>query len=364
MALEDALKYPLEKRIALVFDYDLTMTEEWQQVHYIAYNLDRIKEAYNGEKRLNRNTGKIETIKIETPTDYFRLSDNWGQKHNGVGYVMQMLRDGRRGLFKDFNEKMLMETGAKVKISPGLPNFISNLRKKWKGKCDIRSIIVSVGLTPMINGGRIVKSGLIDGVYATIPFALDDYWDGVSTGNYDSIEDIVVPFNKASHVVEMAKGGKIEVAKGGQTNLNKILGHDKYLFDYRNVFIFGDGTSDISQFAYMGRKGARILEVYEHDNYKAYQEVVNNETLSSRANAIKPRDYRRDSYMWTYVNYVIKQMLERTCNFDPEVLYSYKKGKIRFQGILDITEKHITECSYCREYLHLDKSPPNRRRKD
>lgn len=362
MALEDALKYPLEKRIALVFDYDLTMTEEWQQVHYIADNLDRIKEAYNGKKRLNRNTGKVETINIETPEDYFKLNDHWGKKHNGVGYVMQMLRDARRGLFKDFNEETLMNAGSRVKISPGLPYFIKNLRQKWKGKCDIRCIIVSVGLTPMIMGSDIAKSGLIDGVYATSPFALDDYWDDVRTGNYDAIDDIVVPFSKALHVVEMAKGGKIEVEKGGQTNLNKIMGHGEYLCDYRNIFVFGDGTSDVSQFAYLGRKGSRILEVYKHDSYKAYKEILTNDMIVSRANAIKPRDYRKDSYMWTFVNYMIKQMLERTCNFDPEVLYSYKKGKIRFEETLKITEKHITQCSYCREYLSLDKSPPTRRR--
>ena len=117
MSLKDALNFPLEKRIAIIFDYDLTMTEEFQQVPYLQDNFRAIQKEYDGREIVNPKTGEKITLSIKEPADYFKLSDLWGEPHNGVGYVQQMLYDARKGILKNFTEDGLKAAGAKVQVS-------------------------------------------------------------------------------------------------------------------------------------------------------------------------------------------------------------------------------------------------------
>ncbi len=352
MGLEEALKYPLEKRIALIFDYDLTMTEEFQQVPYLADNFRAIQKEYNGKEVINPKTGEKITLSINEPADYFRLSDLWGEPHNGVGYVHQMLHDARKGILKNFTEEGLRAAGAKVQVSPGLPEFMKKLRKEWKDKCHISYFIVSVGLEPLIEGSTIAQSGQIDEIYATKLYCLDEFWKGKKNGGmYDSMSEIVTPFSKTGHAIEIAKGGRV--------NLNRVMKHLSYCFDYRNMFVLGDGTSDISQFAYARRKGSRIIGVYRYDSVEAFDNIRTNKLIQDRCNAIKPRNYREGSDLWNYMNQKIKVMLERACTFDPEFIDMYRKKKIRNLKIRDIVSKHLKKCSYCNGLLDPSISPPD-----
>ncbi|MFH1065702.1 MAG: hypothetical protein V1734_04330 [Nanoarchaeota archaeon] len=352
MAFEDALNYPLEKRIAIIFDYDLTMTEEWQQYHYFLANFKAIQQEYDGKRIVNPKTGEKITLEIKHPADYFKLSDLWGEQHNGIGYVQQMIHDARKGILKKFTEDGLKAAGAKVQVSPGLPEFMKKLRKEWKNKCHISNFIVSVGLEPLIAGSSIAQSGQIDEIYATKLYCLDEFWKGKkNNGTYDAVKEIVTPFSKTGHAIEIAKGGRM--------NLNKVMKHLSYSFDYRNMFVLGDGTSDISQFAYARRKGSRIVGVYKYDSVEAFDNIRTNKLIQDRCNAIKPRNYREGSDLWNYINQKIKVMLERGCNFDPEFIDMYRKKKIRNAKIGSIVSTHLKKCNYCTGLLEFSVSPPD-----
>lgn len=362
MALEDALKFPLQKRIALVFDYDLTLTEEFQQVPYFRENFPAIQDEYDEREAECPRTGEKIKLSIKEPVDYFRLNDMWGEPHNGICYVQQMLydarpdikrRDGkRRAILKNFTQEGLRRTGAKVRISPGLPEFFKKLRKEWKGKCDIRFFIVSVGLEPLIEGGAIAQSGQIDETYATRLACLERFWRKVNgTTPYDAISEVVTPFNKTGYVIAIAKGGRLK--------LNSMMRHFEYMFDYRNMFVIGDGTSDISQFAYARRKGSRIIGVYRHDSREAFDRIMTNRLIQDRCNAILPRNYTVDSDFWDYVNQKIKLMLERRCNFDPELIDIDRKKKIRSPVIRDKARAHLRKCDYCAGLKEWHTAPPD-----
>ncbi|MFA5888333.1 MAG: hypothetical protein WC852_06515 [Candidatus Nanoarchaeia archaeon] len=352
MSLKDALNYPLEKRIAIIFDYDLTMTKEFQQVPYLADNFRAIQKEYDGKEIVNPKTGEKITLSIKEPADYFKLSDLWGEPHNGVGYVQQMLYDARKGILKNFTEEGLREAGAKVQLSPGLPEFLKKLRKEWKDKCSISYFIVSVGLEPIIEGSSIAKSGQIDEIFATKLYKLDEFWKGKKNGGtYDAVSEIVTPFNKTGYA--------IEIAKGGRAHLNRVMKHDSYMFDYRNMFVLGDGTSDISQFAYARRKGSMIIGVYKHDSVEAFDNIRTNKLIQDRCNAIKPRDYREGSDLWNCINQGIKVKLERSCTFDPEYIDMYRKKKIRNLKIRNFVSSHLKRCSYCNGLLDLSISQPD-----
>ena len=128
-----------------------------------------------------------------------------------------------------------------------------------------------------------------------------------------------------------------------------MLQHFEYMFDYRNMIVLGDGTSDISQFAYARRKGSRIIGVYRHDSREAYDNIRTNKLIQDRCNAILPRDYREDSDLWNYINQKIRIMIKRKCNFDPELVDMERKKKIRDPVLLRRVRRHVNqECDYCR----------------
>ncbi len=329
----------LDKKIALIFDYDLTLTEEFQQTHYFKQNFKAIQKEYDGLKIKSPKTGEEIKISIKEPSDYFKLSDLWTTPHNGIGYVMQMVHDAKKGILKNFTAAGLKKAGAKVELSPGLPDFFKNLRNEWKDVCELDYYIVSVGLLPFIEGSSIAKSGQINKIFATELFDLDSFWSGRKQRYFDCAREVVSPFNKTAHAIEVAKGDK--------ERLNNILKHKDYACDYRNTLCFGDGSSDISQFAYLRRKGARILAVYEHNSTEAYDRIRTNMLIQDRANAILPRDYRKGSDLWTHVNQVIDSMMKRRCQFDPELIDMARKKKLRNREIRGLVKKHLEKCSHC-----------------
>ncbi len=339
----------LDQKVTLIFDYDLTLTENWQQVPYIEKHFDKLQKEYNG-KIININNKTVE-IKLKKPSDYFKLSDLWAEPHNGVGYVMQMLYDAKKGIFDDFNEKTLKEYGAKVKLSPGLPEFFKALRDRWKDKCKIDFFIVSVGLIPLIEGSAIAQSGQINDIFATNLFELDNFWNKINSKRFDSIRDVVSPFNKTAYA--------IEIAKGSRRNLNRIMPHRDYAVDYRNIVVFGDGSSDISQFAYLRRKGSRIIGVYKNNSVEAYDKIRTNKLIQDRCNAILPRNYKVGSNLWNYVNRIIESITNRNCDFDPELIDMYRKRKIRSKEVMDLVQKHVGNCLYCDQLTDLKIIPPD-----
>ncbi|MBU2589206.1 MAG: hypothetical protein KKA65_05300 [Nanoarchaeota archaeon] len=337
-------------KIVFIWDYDLTLTEEYQQVPFLADNFKAIKDEYNGKKLISPKTSKPVIIKIEKPSDYFQISDTWAKPHNGVGYVVQLLHDARKGLFKNFTPDGLREAGARVKLSPGMPEFFRKLKKEWKGKCEIEHNIISVGLLPLIEGSPIAKSGEIKGIFATPLFDLNSFLQGKDLSEYNAMSDVVSPFNKTAYTIQIAKGLK--------ENLDKILRHSEYDSNYKKMIVLGDGGSDVSNMAYAKRKGAFCAGVYKHDSTEAYEILMTNLIVKRRIQGVLPRDYRDESTLWTTLNEVISFKLKWDCDFPPEWLDQYYKQKITHPSAEAMVREHLIECSDCGHHLHTSYEYP------
>ena len=203
-----------------------------------------------------------------------------------------MLYDARKGILKNFTEDGLKAAGQSAG-KPGLPEFMK-AKKEWKDKCNISYFVVSVGLEPIIEGSSIARADKLTKFFATKMYKLNEFWKGKRTGQYDGVSEIVTPFNKT--------GNAITIAKGGRANLNSMLQHFEYMFDYRNMIVLGDGTSDISQFAYARRKGSRIIGVYRHDSSEAYDNIRTNNLIQDRCNAKPLRIIGKILILWNHIN--------------------------------------------------------------
>ena len=256
------VNYPLKKRIAIIADFDLTLTEEFQQEPIIREYLDSVKKAYDGKTiRSYVNGGLKESIiKIEKPGDWFRLSDAWAVPHNGVAWVSQFLYDIKQGVLPPLSKRDLRDFWApKIKLSPGMPEIIEDLRKEFEGECYIGFYIASVGISDLILGTKIGE--VADDVYSSELVSLDaimNYPNDLSkqeTMPVDSPRNVIKPFGKTECI--------IKTAKGAPEKLDDLVRNKDLRYSYRNVIYLGDGTSDVSTFAYLKKKGASVLCVYE-----------------------------------------------------------------------------------------------------
>lgn len=336
-------QYALEKRIAIILDFDLTLTEEYMEEPLIAHYMDNVKRAYNGLKDKNG-----EVITFDSPSDYFKIVDRWGEPNNGVAYVSQILNDIGAGIFPNVTNQDLRHFGQHIKMAPGIPQFFEKLKKEYYGKCDLKFYIVSVGLKEMIAGNSVAK--YVDGVYGTELVSLANMYDPSKSAVLDSVAKIMTPFAKSYSAIEIAKGGK--------ENVDKLMGHDEYTLDYRNIITVGDGLSDVSQFAYLNKKGSKIICVYKMGDKIAFEKINENKIVRERVSALLGRDYREGSMLWSYLKKSINNILSRKCDFDPLLLDISKKGKLRDKGIKGIIDEHTENCNECRSLYGFEWEPP------
>jgi hypothetical protein len=94
---------------------------------------------------------------------------------------------------------------------------------------------------------------MADGVYASELVSLDSIHNSPDnpelqhTMPVDSIRDLIKPFTKTECV--------IKIAKGASERLDELVRNQDLCFSYKNVIYLGDGTSDVSSFSYLQKKG-------------------------------------------------------------------------------------------------------------
>ncbi len=359
---ETIKEYPLDKRIAIIADFDLTLTEQFQQEPILAAYLDNIKKAYDGKTISMWVHGRLKEtkIKIEKPGDWFRLSDAWAEPHNGVAWVSQFLYDIRTGVLPPLSKREMFEVWApKIKLSPGFPEVITNLREEFNGKCYIGFYIASVGITDLISGTS--AGDIIDYVFASDLVSLEaihkfpNEIDKQSTMPVDYAREIVKPFGKTECV--------IKIAKGAHEKLDDLVRNEDLSFSYKNMIYLGDGTSDVSTFAYLQKKGSTVLCVYEEGNMDAYGSAIANPKLFPRIEGFFPRNYEVGSPTWTQLVKVIDKKLSRKCSFPSQMLDLYKKRRLdpeteEHKGLLKVISGHLKNCRECEGTYSVKWVPP------
>lgn len=357
---KEILDFPLEKRIAVLMDFDLTLTEEYQQITLFKNHFEKIKENYGG-KIVN---GK--KISIKSPIDYFKISDAWGTKHDGLGYIEQMLFDMNHGVLPSLSNRDLRELGSNIPLSEGVPEFINDLRDEFETECYIDFYIISVGLAEMIKGTGIDQ--FFNGIFATELTSLktihnyftekeinnqldkynlseDDKYDLLDIMPVDSIKNLVQPFSKTA--------GVIDIAKGGPFKRDNLLRTEDFFINYNNMIFIGDGTSDISSFAYLKKKGATTIGVYKDKDMSAFEKASGNSKVVTRLDILGPRNYNKDYVLFKKgLVPTISKMIGRKCDFPPQIMDMHKKNRIKATSkdskkLIKLVENHGRNCKEC-----------------
>ena len=119
-------------KVAIFADFDLTLTEEYQQIPLINHYLDNYKEFYNKPEVLEHFRKYNPKFSFQEAGDFFKIlhvkrdeilqKDKTARIQNGVTWLEQLICDKQEGHpLETLTLAELYEHGKKIKIFPAIP---------------------------------------------------------------------------------------------------------------------------------------------------------------------------------------------------------------------------------------------------
>ncbi len=99
------------------------------------------------------------------------------------------------------------------------------------------------------------------------------------------------------------------------------------------------------------------ITIYSAKDYKEYHKAIKN--VSEWVDYILPRDYSPNQKTIDTLKEVIENKIKRSCEFSPESLYNYNKGKITHPTEQKCIEEHLKTCYECNKYYEKKIVTPN-----
>jgi hypothetical protein len=296
--------------IGFFYDFDLTLTEEFQQNPIFREYMANLQREYG----------------ITSPEQYWGLCS---KSDLGIGWMEQMLKDAPNVFEGLSNDALEHEFAPQIKLSDGIPQLFTNITQYGNERTlQLQHHIISLGIVQLIRGT-----------------VLSDYVDSISAGEYvdegngiSRINSVLHPFRKVEILKTICKG----------QNLHCDIPFDDYNIKHKHIFVIADGQSDIDMFRYCRQRGGIPIAVFKAGDIEGYDRAVR--TLGESVKIIAPRDYRDGSTLSSLVREYIDMMVEREehCDMDPELVHNLLKGHLYNEQVKKVVRTHIEGCQYCR----------------
>jgi len=335
-------------KVALVFDYDLTLTNEFQQMPLIRKYMDNYKKIYNTPEMIERFR-KINSSYngFNNPEDFFEIIQMKRKEllikcpsarfQNGITWISQLWQDMQKGgPLENCTDKELFELGKEVKMARGVLECFSKLKSQWAEKnVQVNIYIVSVGLKTLIEGAI---GKYVDGIYA------GEIVDG-------QIISVVEDFSKTEIAFELAKGSK-------EKRDIKIFS-EEYVIPYDRFIVIGDGFSDIPSLYFYHKNGAKSIIVYKEGSLEEYEKAM--KIAQYGADYVLERFYVPDprNATWKYINQAIREIAFRKCQHSYQTIHKYRWSRKLSEKEKEEIETHLLECDEHELGLRLTHVIPN-----
>lgn len=309
-------------RVGFFYDYDYTLTEEFQQNPIFKEYFPELQKKYG----------------LKNPEDYWKLCSG---KDKGAAWMGQFLKDSKTIFHGLTNKKMHDYFAKKIELAPGLPEWFEKIEKHGKFfGIEIENHLISAGVLPLITGSPVAP------FFKTITSG-----EFLDKGNeIYKIDSIVESFRKVEYLKKICKGG----------DLHRDLEIGDYHINYRNLIVFGDGQSDKDLFKYAKQRGGTVVAVYKKGDKKSFDKCVSSlgapDYAHSFVNAIKSRDYNENSSLEKKVIQILQTISEseKNCDMDWELVNNWKLNHIKNKKICEDIEAHFNSCKYCQKKTELD----------
>lgn len=269
--------------IALVFDFDITLSPEFQQqVIFDDWGMEAA--TFWEESRLNMERG-------------------YDMEH---AYLKNLIDHGRRDAARALDNEKLYTYGKEVRLYDGLSrkdgvhsvfddlHAILSREEFAEHNIKLECYCVSGGLTEMIRGS--LEANELDGYFREI-FACTV--DEDEDGRLGFVKETVGHTIKTQKLFMIAKG--VSPQHGDDpSKVNEVT--QEYRIPFENMVFLGDGQTDIPAFSLVNKSGGTSIAVYreekradgsidEEKTLRTYHQGYKLAVESKRAEQILPADY-------------------------------------------------------------------------
>lgn len=269
--------------IALIFDFDITLSPEFQQqVLFDAWGVDA--NTFWGECAVHIKNG------YDMEHSYMRNLIDYGRRDSKYALTNEQLREFGRSV--DLYQGLSRKDGVKS-IFDDLKALL-NKKEFAEHNIELECYCISGGLKPMIDGA-FEAHGLND--YFKEVFACD--MDEDDSGKLGYIKESVGHTIKTQKLFMIAKG--VSPKNGDHPSLVNEVTHS-YRIPFENMIFLGDGQTDIPAFSLVNKSGGKSIAVYREeknsdgtiDEERTLKTYLNGYKLAieaNRAEQLLPADY-------------------------------------------------------------------------
>ncbi len=283
--------------IALVFDFDLTLTKDYSQTPIFEfYNYVPRKFWGTTNKEYKRRIKKLEErpqVGIFGPRQTLCYETTYADVL--VDFV-------QRGIFPGLTLDKLGELGSKIEFHPGVLEFFKESKelvknnKRWKEyNIGLEFYVISCAIREMIAGSKIAE-------YLTGLFA---------TEFIENEKGISLAIHKMSYT-EKTKY-LYQINKGPEFNENAYVPHHLRRITKKNINHIGDGQSDVPCSTTVRKMGGKRYGIIKPSNEEFFKEAPELKK-EGRFDEIGPPDYRNGSKTRKFLDQIIVDDAERTAD--------------------------------------------------
>jgi haloacid dehalogenase-like hydrolase len=271
----------LQNTIAIVFDYDQTLSPSYMQddVVFPAFGI-------NAEKFWKRCADLVQSEGYDHELAYMKC-------------ILDYL-----SMDRPTNEQ-LKQLGAKMKLYKGLPEmfeeFKLDLLEEHHLAAAIRvdHFVVSSGLKILIEGSRIRP-------YLREVFGCEYAED--SQGRISFPKRVISHTQKTQYLFRINKG-LLDMSQ----DVNDHMPDEIRPVPFRNMIYIGDGPTDVPCFAIMRKNGGNAIAVYNPDDpsRRSFKKCYDLSTHADRVRHIAPSDYRRGGHLRLLLEEMVREIADR-----------------------------------------------------
>lgn len=277
----------LENILAILFDFDFTLSAEYMQdALFRKYNVD--SKAFWEEKRQLVEKAKQRGINYDDECAYLNL----------------MLRYVREGQFPKLSNTELRELGKDIKLYDGLPDFLPRLQEKITKdphyapyNICLEFYVISSGLKEMVLGSPV--GPYLTGVFGS-EFMEDD------TGVIAEIARTIGFVKKTEFIFHINKGANVNP----DINVNGRLPHELRRVPFENMIYIGDGANDVPCFAMLSDRGGKSVAVYNPDPKSAAFQQAYELQKDKRLFTFAPADYREGCHTSLVIEHMLRDIIQ------------------------------------------------------
>ena len=185
------------------------------------------------------------------------IQEGWDPPIAWMTRMLSLMRDGR---IKQNTNQKLAEFGKEIEPFPGVPDFVSQLQKKFTGgkyskACiKLEAYIISSGIEDLIRGTKFAKA--FTGIFGS------KFYEDKTSNRIESIKSTITFTEKTKFLYAINKGISGESLRSNPFLVNNRVKKYGRRIPFNNMIYLGDSTGDVPCFSavkHFGGDGIGIL---------------------------------------------------------------------------------------------------------